>query len=111
MSLCYPTVTVAFEDCARFIVDDCEIALQSSNLPWRLTTLNEKIRMTKGIAMAIRSEACLFAASTYNNGGKDLWEWAYTINKDCLEQLKANGYELYTKCAIKQAIQGESPFA
>ena len=88
-----------FEDCARFIVDDCEIALQSSNLPWRLTTLNEKIRMTKGIAMAIRSEACLFAASTYNNGGKDLWEWAYTINKDCLEQLKANGYELYTKCA------------
>ena len=40
-----------FEDCARFIVDDCEIALQSSNLPWRLTTLNEKIRMTKGIAM------------------------------------------------------------
>ena len=75
-----------FEDCARFIVDDCEIALQSSNLPWRLTTLNEKIRMTKGIAMAIRSEACLFAASTYNNGGKDLWEWAYTINKDCLEQ-------------------------
>ena len=88
-----------FEDCARFIVDDCEIALQSSNLPWRLTTLNEKIRMTKGIAMAIRSEASLFAASTYNNGGKDLWEWAYTINKDCLEQLKANGYELYTKCA------------
>ena len=88
-----------FEDCARFIVDDCEIALQSSNLPWRLTTLTEKIRMTKGIAMAIRSEACLFAASTYNNGGKDLWEWAYTINKDCLEQLKANGYELYTKCA------------
>lgn len=63
-----------FEDCARFIVDDCEIALQSSNLPWRLTTLNEKIRMTKGIAMAIRSEASLFAASTYNNGGKDLWE-------------------------------------
>jgi len=91
----------SFEECARFIVEDCETALESENLPWRLTTLNEKIRMTKGIAMAIRSEASLFAASVYNNGGKDLWSWAYTINKDCLEQLKANGYELYTECRNK----------
>ena len=91
----------SFEECARFIVDDCETALESENLPWRLTTLNEKIRMTKGIAMAIRSEASLFAASTCNNGGSDLWSWAYTINKDCLEQLKANGYELYTECQDK----------
>lgn len=90
-----------FEECARFIVEDCEEALKSDNLPWRLTTLNEKIRMTKGIALAIRSEAALFAASPYNNGGKDIWEWAYTINKDCLDQLLANGYELYTTCVDK----------
>jgi hypothetical protein len=97
-----------FEECARFIVDDCETALQSENLPWRLTTLNERNRMTKGIAMAIRSEASLFAASSYNNGGTDLWNWAYTINKDCLEQLKANGYELYTQCQDTEKYYGNA---
>ncbi|MEJ2294221.1 MAG: RagB/SusD family nutrient uptake outer membrane protein, partial [Candidatus Lokiarchaeota archaeon] len=97
-----------FEECARFIVDDCETALQSENLPWRLTTLNERNRMTKGIAMAIRSEASLFAASSYNNGGTDLWNWAYTINKDCLEQLKAKGFELYTQCQDTEKYYGNA---
>ncbi|KXB51107.1 SusD family protein [Bacteroidales bacterium KA00344] len=91
----------SFEECARFIVDECDIALKEDNLPWRLTTLNERIRMTKGIAEAIRSEASLFAASTFNNGGKDLWQWAYEVNKKSFDQLKANGYELYTKCVDK----------
>ncbi len=94
-------VRPSFEECAKFIIEDCDLAVKSVNLPWRLTTLNERIRMTKGIAMAIRSEAALFAASTFNNGGQDLWQWAYEVNKESFEQLKANGYQLYTHCVDK----------
>jgi len=93
-SLIRPT----FKECADFIIEDCETALKSNNLPWRLTTNNERNRMTKAIAEAIRSEAALFTASTFNNNGQDYWEWAYQIQEDCLKDLEANGYELYTKC-------------
>lgn len=79
----------------KFIVEDCEEGLKS-NIPWRLTSDTEVWRMTKAIAMAIRSQASLYAASELYNGGENLWDWAYAINKDCFDQLKANGYALYT---------------
>lgn len=85
-----------FMDCFKFIVADCDEALKS-NMPWRITSSSEKWRMTKAIAMAIRSQAALYAASPLYADGTDLWEWAYQINKDCFDQLKSNGYELYTK--------------
>lgn len=83
-------------ECFKAIVEDCDEALKT-NMPWRLTSSNEAWRMTKGIAMAVRSQAALYAASELYNGGENLWEWAYNINKDCFDQLKANGFELYTK--------------
>lgn len=86
-----------FEECARQIVQDCDIAINNDHLPWRLTTETEVHRMTKAIAAAIRSEASLFAASPRFNDGKNLWEWAYTVNTESLKMLLDNGYELYNK--------------
>lgn len=80
----------------KSIVADCDAALKT-NMPWRITTANEVWRVTKAVAMAIRSQASLYAASKLYCGGQNLWNWAYEINKDCFNQLKANGYELYTQ--------------
>lgn len=79
----------------QFIVDDCEIALESKNLPWTLTSIQLQNRMTKGIACAIMSQASLFAASPLFCHGKDLWDYAYEKNKKAYDLLTANGYELY----------------
>ncbi|SHE81476.1 Starch-binding associating with outer membrane [Mariniphaga anaerophila] len=86
-----------FVECAEQIVDDCDFAIQCETLPWRIKSEAEIHRMTKAIAAAIRSEASLFAASPQNNGGENIWEWAYKVNKESLDMLLANGYELYTK--------------
>jgi len=87
-------------DVLRFICADCDEGLKS-NLPWRLNDVKQKYRMTKAIALAIKSEASLFAASPLYNGGEDLWQWAYETNNDAYTQLLANGYELYTKMLTK----------
>lgn len=86
----------SFEECARQIVADCDAAIASNNLPWRITSEVEIRRMNKAIACAIRSEASLWAASPRFNDGKDLWEWAYQVNKESLDMLLSHGYELYT---------------
>ncbi|MGM9842568.1 MAG: RagB/SusD family nutrient uptake outer membrane protein [Candidatus Limisoma sp.] len=80
----------------KFICDECDEAMKS-NMPWHLDNINLKYRMTKAIALAIKSEASLFAASPLYNCGEDLWQWAYDINKDVYAQLLNNGYELYTE--------------
>lgn len=87
----------SFEECARQIVSDCDFAIASSQLPWRITSDAEVHRMTKAIAAAIRSEASLEAASPRFNDGKNLWEWAYQVNSESLKMLLDHGYELYTK--------------
>ncbi|WP_286847174.1 RagB/SusD family nutrient uptake outer membrane protein [Proteiniphilum sp. UBA5463] len=87
----------SFEDCARQIVADCDQALESKYLPWRITSMAEIHRMTKAIAAAIRSEASIYAASPRFNDGKKLWDWAYEVNKQSVQLLEANGFELYDK--------------
>ncbi|SFC66421.1 Starch-binding associating with outer membrane [Parapedobacter composti] len=85
----------SYVDVCRQIVADCDVALESQHLPWRLISGNESHRLTKGIAAALRGQAALFAASPAHNGGEDLWEWAYEVNKSSVELLLRNGYELY----------------
>ncbi len=83
-------------ECLKFIVEDCEEALKYEELPWRIVNSSEFRRLSRGIAEAIRSQAALYAASPLYNGGEDNWEYAYEKNKDCLQKLMDNGYELYT---------------
>lgn len=78
-------------------VEDCEAAMGNPDLPWRIANLSERNRMTKSVACAIISQASLFAASKLYCHGENLWEYARQKNKYAYEQLKANGFELYTQ--------------
>ena len=86
-----------FNELFDFIIADCDSALQSGKMPWRIVDEAEKLRMTKGIATAIKSQAALYKASKLYCGTENYWQEAYDINKECFEQLKANGYELYSQ--------------
>lgn len=92
----------SYYDLVKFIMSDCDTALQANELPWRITTSAEGGRVTKALAEAIKSRMILYAASPLNNGGKDIWEEAYQVNKASLQNLRDNGYALYDKVNFPQ---------
>ncbi|MFY9172097.1 MAG: RagB/SusD family nutrient uptake outer membrane protein, partial [Petrimonas mucosa] len=87
----------SYYDVVKFIIEDCDAALASPHLPWRITSNAEGYRFTKAVAEAIKSRMSLYAASPLYNDGQNHWEEAYQISKNALENLKKNGYELYDK--------------
>ena len=87
----------SFHDVVEFIVEDCDAALACEELPWRITTDSEAMRMTKAVALAIKSRMTLFAASPLYNDGNNYWEEAYSVNKAAVQALESNGYALYDK--------------
>lgn len=88
----------AVYDVARFIAEDCDAGLNCAELPWRITTEDEAMRATKALAWAVKSKMMLFAASPLFDAGEDHWEEAYQMNKQAVEELKKNGYALFTTC-------------
>lgn len=87
----------SYYDVVQFIIEDCNAALSSPNLPWRITSNSEAFRFNKAVAEGIKSRMSLYAASPLYNEGGNYWEEAYTINKEALSNLINNGYELYDK--------------
>jgi hypothetical protein len=83
---------------AKFVVEDCNAALQSKELPWRITAESDALRATKALAWALKSTVMLYAASPLHNEGQDHWEEAYQTSKQAVSELKANGYELFKTC-------------
>lgn len=84
----------------QFVVEDCEAAMEIEELPWRITDLSNKNRMTKGIACAIISQASLFAASPLYCHEENLWAYAAEKNKYAYENLvdpNKGGHKLYTQ--------------
>jgi hypothetical protein len=96
------TRRASYYDLVKFIMEDCDAALATSQLPWRITISQQGGRVTKALAEAIKSKMILFAASPLNANGLDHWEEAYQINKTSLANLKANDYELYNKVNLPQ---------
>ncbi|MEX2566269.1 MAG: RagB/SusD family nutrient uptake outer membrane protein, partial [Cyclobacteriaceae bacterium] len=92
----------SYYEVVQFILEDCDIALASDELPWRITTNGEAGRVNKALAEAIKSTMSLFAASPLYNDGQDHWEEAYQINLEAVNNLKANGYELYSQVNLAQ---------
>ncbi len=86
------------KDVVDFIIEDCDYAIDCPDLPWRTTVSNEVMRMTKGLAWAIKSRMSITAASPLFNEGNDYWEWAYKINDEAVKELTKNGFELFTDC-------------
>ncbi|HBG56388.1 MAG TPA: RagB/SusD family nutrient uptake outer membrane protein [Porphyromonadaceae bacterium] len=97
-------------DVAKFVAADCDAALAEPNLPWRIDNPNDAMRVTKALALALKTKAMLFAASPLHNEGENHWEEAYTTAKDAVTRLKTNGYELFTK-TTQPAVYGNGPGA
>ena len=95
---------------AKQIVADCDAAIAEPTLPWRIDTEANGGRATKALACALKTEAMLFAASPLHNEGQNYWEEAYKIAKESVEQLKSNGYELFTTCT-QPNVFGTGPAA
>lgn len=85
----------SYYEVVQFILEDCNEAINTAQLPWRITSSAEAGRVTKALAEAIKSRMILYAASTLYNEGNNYWQEAYTVNKQSLQQLKSSGYELY----------------
>ncbi len=100
----------SYYDVVQFIMEDCDAALGISELPWRITTEAEAGRVNKAMALAIKSEMILFAASPLNNAGSDHWEEAYNVNKQAVNTLKANGYELYNEVNFPQTYLSDRAY-
>jgi starch-binding outer membrane protein, SusD/RagB family len=107
----FSTVSKAsYYEVVKFIMEDCDVALGTAELPWRITTESEGGRVNKAMAEAIKSKMILFAASPLNNAGKDYWQEAYQVNKTSLENLRTNGYELYNKVNLPQTYLSDVAF-
>ena len=95
---------------AALIIKDCNDAIAEPALPWRITTASSGGRVTKALAAALRSEAIMFAASPLHNEGQNHWEEAYQLSKTSVDELKANGYELFT-ATTQPSVFGTGPAA
>lgn len=87
----------SYYDTVKFVLEDCDAALEITELPWRITTDAEAGRVTRALAEAIKARMIVYAASPLYNEGQDHWEEAYQITKKSFQNLKANGYELYNR--------------
>lgn len=94
----------AFHDLADFISADVDQALQVAQFPWRLTNDGERGRFTKAIALTLKSEATLYAASPLWNPNNDasLWVKARDAAKQAIDLLTTNGYQLFYSSDLKE---------
>ncbi len=99
-----------YYDIAKFIIEDCDVALSTPELPVRIEAPGLIFRVTKALAEAIKSRAILYAASPLNNDGQDLWEEAYNINKQALTNLRSYGYDLYRTVNFPQTFMSDIAF-
>lgn len=100
----------SYYDVVKFVMEDCDVALSTAELPWRIISNGEAGRVNKAMAEAIKSKMILFAASPLNNAGQNYWQEAYEVNKASLANLKANGYELYNKVNLPQTYLADEAY-
>lgn len=94
-----------FEECADFIISECEEALKTAEsegstvgFRWQIDD-GQRGQLTRAVAYAIESETALYAASPLFNGGGNssyTWEKAAQITKNALDQCLSHGLELYS---------------
>ena len=89
---------VSAENVLRFVIDECTDVAQ--HLPVKTTTLPggaaNMQRISKGVALALKSRATLYLASPLFNTSGDVakWEAAATAAFDVIRQASAFGYAL-----------------
>lgn len=100
----------SYYETVQFIIEDCNNALATASLPWRITNQTEAYRVTKAMAEAIKSRAILYAASPLYNEGEDHWQEAYEVNKAAVEALETNGYQLYNALNFPSVYKGSQSY-
>lgn len=92
-----------FEECADFIIADCDAALalpesgtSTIGFRWDISD-NERGIITRAFAYAVKSQTALYAASPLWNTGssKYTWDKAAEITKEALDQCLAHGFALF----------------
>lgn len=80
-----------------FIVNELNEAIAEPLLPMRLTNENERRRMSKAVAYALKSEVLLYNASPLWNPSNDIEKWRKAANasKEAIVGLEKHNYELF----------------
>ena len=61
----------AVYDIAKFAGSDCDVAINTLELPWRITDAGDALRVTKALAWTLKAKMMLFAASPLHNENND----------------------------------------
>ncbi|HBK30187.1 RagB/SusD family nutrient uptake outer membrane protein [Limibacterium fermenti] len=102
-----------FEECADFIIADCDAALtipesgkSDIGFRWNISD-NERGTITRAFAYAVKSQTALYAASPLWNtaNSKYTWTMAAEITKEALDQCLAHGFELFNTKPAKNIAQ------
>ncbi|KAA6348002.1 RagB/SusD family nutrient uptake outer membrane protein [termite gut metagenome] len=110
-------VRATFEQCVDFILADCDFALavpepanNTIGFRWYISD-NDRGKVTRGFAHAVKSQAVLYAASPlwFTSGSKYTWEKAAEVTKEALDQCLLHGYELYNVPVAEDVAQ--NPYA
>ncbi len=93
----------SFEECVDFIIDDCNTALAipesgsaTVGFRWDISD-NERGRITRAFAYAVKSQAALYAASPLWSAGGSKYTWAKAteITREALDECLAHGFQLF----------------
>lgn len=107
----FSTVTrSSYYEVVQFIMEDCDEALSSDQLPWRITTTSETFRVTKAMAEALKARMIVYAASPLYNEDQNYWSEAYEVTKESLSNLRENGYELYNQVNVPATYMAETAY-
>jgi hypothetical protein len=107
----------SFEECADFIIDECDAALATPEITGRpigfrwSVGINEVGKLTRAFAYAVKSQTALYAASPLwtTPGSKYTWAKAAEITKEALDQCLAHGFRLYDTAIDPEIAQ--NPYA
>lgn len=86
-----------FQENTDFIVKDLDEAILAPTLPIRLVDENDRRRMSKAVAYALKSEVLLYNASPLWNPENNLGKWAAAsiASKEAFNILTQNNYALF----------------
>ena len=88
------------EEIADFIIQELDTALSATedeSSPYAFRWKPGSYSLCRGWAWVLKARTALFAASPlyYKEGSKYTWEYAYQINKQAVDELRAHGYKLF----------------
>ena len=97
---------LSVEGIADFIIAECDSALatpedesQDMAFLWTLRKAEQRGKIPRAFALAVKSQTALYAASPlfYEPGSKYDWNKAAEITKNALDECLSHGYELYNR--------------